>query len=265
MVNCPQFHSSSEKRFLGAVVPANTSGVQSLKVAMDTLFNHPNVGPFIGSQLIQRFVTSKPSAASVGRVAAAFNNNGAGVRGDMRTVISAMLLDTEARDNARQADPTWGKLREPMLRFGHWMRAFIARSVPDQPAAATRSGTWKTRCRASARTRCARPASSTGTGRAMRRQTTSGAAGRHPAPPGDIRRRGLAAPGSQITRETTVTGYANFVIGTVERGFGWNDTAILGNYTAELALAGNPDARLDRLNLLPVARAACRPAPGRRC
>ena len=81
--------------------------------AMDNLFNHPNVGPFIAYRLIQRFVTSNPSPGYVGRVAAAFADNGSGVRGDMKAVIKAILLDTEARDPAMMSQPTWGKLREP--------------------------------------------------------------------------------------------------------------------------------------------------------
>ena len=128
MVNFPKFHSTSEKRFLGAVVPGSTSGEQSMKVAMDTLFNHPNVGPFIGSQLIKRFVTSNPSPAYVARVSAAFNNSN-GVRGDMKSVLTAVLMDPEARDNAKANDAQWGKLREPLVRFGTWLRAFDAKSA----------------------------------------------------------------------------------------------------------------------------------------
>ena len=87
-------------------------------IALDTLFNHRNVGPFIGKQLIQRMVTSNPSPAYVGRVAAAFNNNGSGVRGDMKAVWRAVLLDPEARaDNA--ASTSFGKVREPILRLAH--------------------------------------------------------------------------------------------------------------------------------------------------
>jgi uncharacterized protein (DUF1800 family) len=71
-------HSTLAASFLGANVPANTPGAAALKTALDTLFNHPNVGPFFGRQMIQRLVTSNPSPAYVGRVAAAFNNNGSG-------------------------------------------------------------------------------------------------------------------------------------------------------------------------------------------
>jgi uncharacterized protein (DUF1800 family) len=77
-------HSTLEARFLGTTIPAGTPGAEALKTALDTLFNHPSVGPFIGKQLIQRLVTSNPSPGYVARVASAFNNNGAGVRGDLR-------------------------------------------------------------------------------------------------------------------------------------------------------------------------------------
>ncbi|MCH2222462.1 MAG: DUF1800 family protein, partial [Dechloromonas sp.] len=116
----PQHHSTSEKRILrGVVIPAGTGPRESLEIALDTLFNHPNVGPFIGRQLIQRLVTSNPSPAYIARVARAFNNNGAGVRGDMKAVIRAVLLDPEARDAAKLADGNWGKLREPVVRVAN--------------------------------------------------------------------------------------------------------------------------------------------------
>ena len=67
--------------------------------ALDNIFNHPNVGPFVATQLIQHLVKSNPSPAYVSRVAAAFNNNGQGVRGDMQAVVTAILLDPEARAN----------------------------------------------------------------------------------------------------------------------------------------------------------------------
>ena len=119
MIGYPKYHSTGEKRFLGSHdrgAGHGRSARPSLKVALDTLFNHPNVGPFIGKQLIQRLVTSNPSPAYVGRVAAAFANNGAGVRGDMTAVVRAILLDPEARD-ADAGDSRSGKLREPMLRL----------------------------------------------------------------------------------------------------------------------------------------------------
>ena len=130
MKNYPGQHSTAEKRLFAGkpwavTIPANGTADGDLRIALDTLFNHPNVGPFIGRQLIQRLVTSHPSPAYVGRVAAAFNNNGRGVRGDMAAVVRAILLDPEARS----APPAAAKLREPALRVTHWMRAFGATSA----------------------------------------------------------------------------------------------------------------------------------------
>ncbi len=100
----------------------------SMDKALDNLFNHPNVGPFVGKILIQHLVTSDPSPAYVGRVAAKFNNNGVGVRGDMKAVIKAILLDPEARGDVK-TDPNFGKLREPVLLMTNFARTFGVRSA----------------------------------------------------------------------------------------------------------------------------------------
>jgi uncharacterized protein (DUF1800 family) len=236
MQNYPDFHSTSEKRFLNVTIPANTSGEQSLRIALDTLFNHPNVGPFIGRQLIQRFVTSNPSPAYVGRVAAAFNNNGQGVRGDMRAVLRAVLLDAEARDINTSNQSTWGKLREPMVRFGNWMRAFDARSSNGVYAI------WNLEDNVSSLGQ-----------NPLRAPSVFNWFRPDYAPPGQILNQSLVAPEFQITHETTVTGYANFMAYTAERGHGYNTGTILPNYTAEVALANNPPALMDRLNILLTA------------
>ena len=104
-------HSLLEKKFLGTTIPANTDGATSLKIALDTLFNHPNVGPFFSRQMIQRLVTSNPSPAYVKRVATIFNDNGSGIRGDLKAVFKAVLLDDEARSAATLSSTTHGKLR----------------------------------------------------------------------------------------------------------------------------------------------------------
>lgn len=125
----PQFHSVQDKNFLGVRITGGCEKIKdNLEIALDTLFNHPNVGPFIGKQLIQRLVVSNPSPAYVQRVAAAFNNNGNGVRGDMKAVIRAILLDPEARER-RTSDKNAGRMREPVLRFAHLMRAFEVKSL----------------------------------------------------------------------------------------------------------------------------------------
>lgn len=124
-----QNHDKSAKFLLNnAPLPANQTTGQDLNGALDNVFFHPNVGPFIGKALIQKLVTSNPSPAYVGRVTAVFNNNGAGVRGDMRAVVTAILLDPEARGDLKN-DSDYGHLREPALYIANIMRAFNAKSL----------------------------------------------------------------------------------------------------------------------------------------
>lgn len=118
-------HEPGPKTFLGSTVPARpvAQGQQDIKDALDIIFNHPNVGPFIARRLIQRLVTSNPSPAYIQRVATVFNNNGSGVRGDLKAVVRAILLDSEARDcEAAQTNAASGALREPFLRYMNIMR-----------------------------------------------------------------------------------------------------------------------------------------------
>ncbi|HVF51675.1 MAG TPA: DUF1800 domain-containing protein [Pyrinomonadaceae bacterium] len=129
-------HDTGSKTLLnGVVIPANQTTQKDLADALDNIFNHPNVGPFIGKQLIQHLVTSNPSPAYVGRVAAVFNNDCAGLyadgctgtRGNLRFVVQAVLLDPEARGDAK-TDPNYGKLREPVQYIANMLRAFDAKS-----------------------------------------------------------------------------------------------------------------------------------------
>ena len=108
-----------------AIAPGYADGETDLKRAIDNIFFHPNVGPFIGKQLIQHLVTSNPSPAYVSRVAGIFNNNGVGIRGDMRAVFKAILLDPEAR-GASKTDASYGKLREPVQYVLNLMRSLNA-------------------------------------------------------------------------------------------------------------------------------------------
>jgi uncharacterized protein (DUF1800 family) len=115
MVAFASYHDTTSKVLLdGVTVPAGGTPAADLKIALDAIFNHPNVGPFICRQLIQHLVSSNPSPAYVARVSAVFANDGQGVRGDMAAVIQAILGDTEAR-GAAPADPDTGHLREPAL------------------------------------------------------------------------------------------------------------------------------------------------------
>ena len=122
------YHATGTKQLLnGAQLPAGQSGRQDLEDALDNLFAHPNVGPFIAIRLIQRLVTSNPSPAYVERVASTFNDNGSGVRGDLEAVVKAVLLDDEARSES--TTPSSGKLKEPLLRLTQFWRAYDAQSA----------------------------------------------------------------------------------------------------------------------------------------
>ncbi|RSF01316.1 DUF1800 domain-containing protein [Achromobacter aegrifaciens] len=222
-------HSLAEKRFLGAVVPAGTDGHLSLKRAMEVICAHPNVGPFIGTQLIQRLVTSNPSRAYVARVSAAFNDDGSGKRGNLKAVVRAGLLDPEAR-NPDLAAPGWGKVREPIVRFAAWARAFGATS---------NNGAW------------AMPDTTDNTIRLAQSPMRSASVfnffrPRYVPPVTELARRNLVAPELQITDETSIAGYLNFLAIYVDRG--WED--LQTPYAAEIALAQDPSALVARVALL---------------
>ena len=110
------FHDAGEKKLLnGFVIPAGQTPEQDLTDALDNVFAHQNVAPFISRRLIQRFISANPSPSYVERVATVFNDNGFGVRGDLGAVIKAILLDVEARTPV--AGGIGGKLVEPLLRL----------------------------------------------------------------------------------------------------------------------------------------------------
>jgi uncharacterized protein (DUF1800 family) len=119
--------TTAKPLLLGVTLPAGQSAVADLKGGLDSIFNHPNVGPFIGKQLIQFLVTSNPSPAYVGRITAVFNNNGKNVRGDMGAVIKAILTDPEARTDPGP-NRNYGRLKEPALYVAATLRALNATS-----------------------------------------------------------------------------------------------------------------------------------------
>ena len=121
-----EWHEPGEKVILGdLVIPPGQPGMQDIEMAIDYLFNHPNVGPFLARQMIQRMVKSNPSPAYINRVAAAFADNGEGVRGDLGAMFKAILMDEEARSCEASQDPDNGKLLEPLLRTTQ-----IAKALP---------------------------------------------------------------------------------------------------------------------------------------
>jgi uncharacterized protein (DUF1800 family) len=231
----PQFHETLAKNFLGATILANTPAQASLTTALDTLFNHANLCPFVGRQLIQRMVTSNPSPAYVGRVSAACANNGSGVRGDMKAIVRAVLLDPDARDAAKLADPQWGKLREPVLRLSNWARCF---------SAASNSGDWRIR-------NTDNPGTSLGQ-QPLRAPSVFNFWRPGYVPPNtSIATANLVAPEFQITHETSIAGYTNALQVAVALGVG--DIAggvrdVLPNYTGDVAVAANATQLVDRVD-----------------
>jgi uncharacterized protein (DUF1800 family) len=128
MKNFAAYHDTGAKKVLGTVIPAGLDGEQDLDAALDILFAHPNVAPFICQQLIQRLITSNPSAGYTYRVAQVFLNDGTGVRGNLGAVFKAILLDPEARSPAVAASIGFGKQKEPVIRYAQMLRALGAAS-----------------------------------------------------------------------------------------------------------------------------------------
>ena len=245
----PAPHNTATKSLLQyggapyATVPANQSAQLDIENAIDNIFNHPNVGPFIGKQLIMRLVTSNPSPAYVGRVTAAFNNNGAGTRGDMKAVIRAILNDVEARDNTIAGNNIYGKLREPVIKFVQLHRAFGA------VASGGYYDVWNT------------GDSDTLGQSALQAPSVFNFYSPDFEPAGAMASAYLLGPEFDITSTSTVAGFADFAKWGVVGGFRSNDGPrwIKPNYDryltgpAGVALADNPQALVDELDLLLTA------------
>ncbi len=226
-------HETGSKTFLGTTIPAGASGEDSLRLALDAIFAHPNVAPFIGRQLILRLVCSNPSPAYVTRVATVFNNDGTGVKGNLKAVVKAILLDDEARSAARLADPAFGKQREPILRLAAWARAFKADSV---------NNTWTVGNTSDPATRLGQsPLRSSSVFNFFRPG--------YVPPNSAIGSAGMVAPEFQITNESSVVGYLNFMQTTVSKGAG----DVKADYSSLMPLADNAQALLDELNLVLAA------------
>jgi uncharacterized protein (DUF1800 family) len=240
MVVTASNHSTNSKLLLsGIVIPATSSQTATtanaeLDKALDNIFNHPNVGPFIARNLIQRLVCSNPSPAYVYRVAQAFANDGANVRGNMQAVIKAVLLDPEARDTSWTTNPGYGHLREPMLRVANLVRAFHPTSA---------SGYHKI-----SRTDTELQQSP------YRAPTVFNFFEPGYAPPGVITDNGMVAPEFQITSETTVITAINFIYSGIYTTTGWKGADVKCNFATEQTIAAKPTTGssdlLDELNLL---------------
>ena len=233
----PGHHSTSEKDFLGVTIPAGGPDASGdLKIALDTLFNHPNTPAFVSKQLIQHLVTSNPSPAYVQRVAAVFKDNGQGTRGDLQAVVTAILMDDEARNLPPATSTSYGKVQEPLLRFTHMARAFTAES---------RSGAFDVGATEDPAYGFAEMA--------LRSPSIFNwfAPGYVPAGT-SIEQAGLTAPEMEITDVTTVIGYMNSMQAALSGGYG-NNGDLYMTLATETAMANSPDQLLDRVNLLLLA------------
>ncbi|HET9033126.1 MAG TPA: DUF1800 family protein [Dokdonella sp.] len=236
------YHASAEDKQLliypGVSLPSGLllgggTAAGDLQAALDNIFNHPNVAPFIARHLIKRLVTSNPSPAYIGRVAAVFANNGLGVRGDIGATVRAVLMDTEAR-HLPSLSSHGGKLREPLLRQTHLWRAMHARADDG------RYREWY-------------PEYSLGQA-ALRSPSVFNFFLPDYSPPGELYNLGLTAPEFQITTDTSIASVAN----TLEaktfwywRGNSWNDPEdVVIDLDDELPFANDPVRLIDRYDLL---------------
>ncbi len=233
MINYAARYETGAKTFLGTTIPVGTDPTVGLTMALDTIFAHPNVAPFTSRQLIQRLVTSNPTPAYVTRVATVFNNDGSGVKGNLKAVIKAILLDDEARNATIAAGTAAGKLREPMLRFVAWARAWSVTSPSDAWAvgntsdAATRLG--QSPLRSGSVFNFFRPG--------------------YVPPNSAIATAGLVAPEFQITNESSVVGAVNFMQRATSGGQG----DLAADYTSLLGLADDAVALVAEINLVLAA------------
>lgn len=226
-------HEPGASSFLGISIPAGADAATARKLALDGLFNHPNVPPFVGRQLIQHLVTSNPSRAYVQRVAQVFAGNGSGVRGDLQAVVRAILTDPEARDDTAVTSTSFGKLREPVQRLTHWARAFGVKS-PTQA--------WPFGDTSSSANRLAEGVGHSPSVFNWFRPGYS--------PPGTaLSAAGRVAPEFQLATEPSVIAYVNYMQGVIPNGAG----EAVPDYAALLALAPDNRALLDELNVVLAA------------
>ena len=223
-------HESGASSFLGTSIAAGTEGMAAVTQALDAIFAHANVPPFVSKQLIQRMVTSNPSPAYVGRVSAVFANNGAGVRGDMKAVIRAILTRCRGarRDRGdRQQHRQIARAGAPADRLG----AGICGESP--------SNAWAIGDTTSSSTRLGESIGHSATVFNFFRP------GYTPANTA-ISTAGLVAPEFQITNELSVVAYVNYMQALIANGSG----DFKADYSAILTLAGDSQALIDEVNLV---------------
>ena len=234
----PEQHSTLTKKVLSypgaasTTIPADQTPAQDLRDALDNIFNHPTVGPFISKQLIQKLVTSNPSPAYVQRVAEKFNNDGSGVRGNLTAVIRAILLDSEARNAPSSA--TSGKAKEPLLRLTQLWRAYGAKAASGKFMPASAGG----------------PTATFGEGPLLAPSVFNFFSPSF-APPGEISDQNLIAPELQLSTEYLNTLVTNFfwvqAVARTTAQTGLGADVIFIDTTAETALAADSEALVNKV------------------
>ncbi len=236
MINNPSGFDSTEKFVLGQTIAAGLDGEQTLEAAIGILMQHPNIAPFISRQLIQRLVTSNPSPDYVSRVATTFQST----QGDMKSVITAILTDSEATSATLLSNPQSGKLREPVVRFIQWARTF---QLNIDPSAAT---TW------AKIGSLANPSNALAESPLQSPNVFFFFQPGYTPPQTALEVNGITAPEFGITNETSVAGYMNFIKNLIANGI----AGVPGNYSALQPLVnqgGNSAALLGELNVLIAA------------
>ncbi|MDP3069037.1 MAG: DUF1800 family protein [Opitutaceae bacterium] len=260
-------HDKTEKRVVSSqqvplaqasrtVIPANQTGPQDLKVLLDTLAGHPNTGPFIGRQLIQRLVTSNPSPAYVYRVAQVFANDGSGVRGNLGAVVRAILTDYEARSPAVIGNVGYGKLKEPVIRTTGLFRALEIKAANGRYLDSWWSDPRNANGWGPAGYALHHPQGTLGQA-TLAAQSVFNFYSPDYSPPGALAAAGLVAPEMQITDAITAVTVPNFLLNWVYRqaapltaGVPTPSPFLFPDYAALLPNARNTEAILDQLNLL---------------
>lgn len=245
MKGFPAYHSTSEKKFLGVTIPASTTGDPDgdLKILLDTLYNHPNTPPFFCRQMIQRLVTSNPSAAYIQRVVSVFKNDGNGVRGNLAAVIKAILTDSEARNDSSITWDQFGRAREQIIRMLNVMRIFKARTDVDPLdyniplwAYDVSKGLWQTPLNSPSVFNFYLPD--------------------YGQPNSDISARGLTSPELQIVTASSVGDTWRFLLDILQNGgitsccstTERNTYSLRFDYSDWLPLVSNPGSVADKLN-----------------
>ncbi len=246
MIMWDEYHSELEKSFLGTTIPANTGGEESIDLALDAIFAHPNVPPFVARQLIQRFTASHPSPAYVERVATVFENGrftapdgstfGTGQRGDLSATLAAIILDEAIHDDVKE--PWEGKVREPVLKLVQFTRTYATDS-----SKALLTGKWNSLSDTSD------PIKALGQAPLKSPSVFNFYRPGYIAPSTESGEAGYTAPELQIVNASSAFGYVNFMTNFIARFDDHWSGILVPDYTEEFLLADRPEDMINQIDL----------------